>query len=71
VVCGKPSFSDTQSGSLLNPVLIIEVLSQSTANYDRSEKFELYRDIPTLRKYLLIEVHRILALGNYTLITNP
>ena len=61
VVCGKPTFSDTQSGSLINPVLIIEVLSQSTANYDRSEKFELYRDIPTFREYLLIDSRRIWA----------
>lgn len=61
MVCGKPTFSDTQSGSLTNPGLIIEVLSQSTANYDRSEKFELYRDIPTFREYLLIDSRRIWA----------
>jgi len=61
VVCGKPEFSDTQTGSLTNPVLLIEVLSQSTANYDRGEKFELYRDIPTFREYLLIDSRRIWA----------
>lgn len=59
VVCGKPEFSDSQTGSLTNPVLIVEVLSQSTANYDRSEKFELYRDIPTFREYLLIDSRRV------------
>ena len=58
-VCGKPEFSDSQTGSLTNPVLIVEVLSQSTANYDRSEKFELYRDIPTFREYLLIDSRRV------------
>lgn len=61
VVCGKPEFSDTQTNSLTNPVLLIEVLSQSTANYDRGEKFELYRDIPTFREYLLIDSRRIWA----------
>ncbi|WP_428657453.1 Uma2 family endonuclease [Runella sp.] len=61
VVCGKPEFSDIQTNSLLNPVLIVEVLSQSTANYDRGEKFELYRDIPTFREYLLIDSRRIWA----------
>ncbi len=61
VVCGKPEFSDTQTGSLTNPVLLIEVLSQSTANYGRGEKFELYRDIPTFREYLLIDSRRIWA----------
>ena len=40
-------------------MLIVEVLSQSTANYDRSEKFELYRDIPTFREYLLIDSRRV------------
>lgn len=59
VVCGKPEFSDSQTGSLTNPVLIVEVLSQSTANYDRSEKFELYRDIPTFKEYLLIDSRRV------------
>ncbi len=59
VVCGKPEFSDSQTSSLTNPVLIVEVLSQSTANYDRGEKFELYRAIPTFREYLLVDSRRI------------
>ena len=59
VVCGKPEFSDSQTGSLTNPALIVEVLSQSTANSDRSEKFELYRDIATFREYLLIDSRRV------------
>ncbi|AEI49574.1 Uma2 family endonuclease [Runella slithyformis] len=61
VVCGKPEFSDVQTNSLTNPVLIVEVLSQSTANYDRGEKFELFRDIPTFREYLLIDSRRVWA----------
>lgn len=59
IVCGKPEFSDSQTSSLTNPVVLIEVLSQSTANYDRGEKFELYREIPTLREYLLVDSRRI------------
>jgi len=41
--------------TLTNPVVLVEVLSDSTRDYDRGEKFELYRSIPTLRHYLLIE----------------
>lgn len=59
IVCGKPEFSDSQTSSLTNPIVMIEVLSQSTANYDRGEKFELYREIPTLREYLLVDSRRI------------
>ncbi len=39
----------------LNPSVIIEVLSPSTKNYDRGEKFRLYRDIPTLKEYILVD----------------
>lgn len=54
VVCGEPVFEDEQGDTLLNPVLLIEVLSHSTKNYDRGEKFELFRMIETFREYLLI-----------------
>ena len=60
VVCGKPEFTETQD-CLTNPILIVEVLSKSTANYDRSEKFELYRDIQTFKEYLLIDSRRVWA----------
>lgn len=39
----------------LNPVVLIEVLSKSTKDYDRGDKFKLYRDIPTLKEYVLID----------------
>ena len=51
---GGPELSDQQR-TLLNPVLIIEVLSPSTRTYDRGDKFALYRSIPSLRDYLLID----------------
>ncbi len=47
-------FEDEPGDTLLNPVLLIEVLSHSTKNYDRGEKFELFRMIETVREYLLI-----------------
>ena len=53
IVCG-PKISDA-SETITNPIAIVEVLSDSTRNYDRGEKFDLYRSIPTLRHYLLID----------------
>ncbi len=53
-VCGEPRFEDDQVDTLLNPVLIAEVLSRSTATYDRGAKFAHYRRLPSLRHYLLI-----------------
>lgn len=60
VFCGKPELQDQQR-SLLNPVLIVEVLSPSTRTYDRGDKFTLYRAIPTLQDYLLIDSEQILV----------
>jgi Uma2 family endonuclease len=54
VVCDEPQFEDMELDTLLNPTLIIEILSKSTENYDRGEKFEHYRSIETLKEYLLI-----------------
>lgn len=54
VVCGKPQFEDEQEDNLLNPVVIIEVLSPSTEAFDRGEKFLVYQRIPSLREYLLV-----------------
>jgi Uma2 family endonuclease len=54
VYCGKPELSDTQT-ELKNPVVIVEVLSPSTKNYDRGDKFKLYRSIPSFQEYLLVD----------------
>ncbi|PWU19238.1 MAG: hypothetical protein C5B50_07010 [Verrucomicrobia bacterium] len=54
IVCGEQRFLDEQEDTLLNPVLIIEVLSDSTEAYDRGKKFEHYRQIPSCREYLLV-----------------
>ena len=54
VVCGLKRFLDEHKDMLLNPTLLIEVLSDSTEGYDRGKKFEHYRQIPTCREYLLV-----------------
>lgn len=55
VVCGEAKFDDTsQPDTLLNPQVIIEVLSPSTEAYDRGDKFENYRALSSLQTYLLI-----------------
>ena len=54
VVCGEPQFEDAQVDTLLNPTLIIEVLSRTTEAYDRGKKFAQYRRLETLQEYLLV-----------------
>lgn len=54
VVCGQELFEDAGQDTLLNPGVIIEVLSPSTERHDRGKKFELYRTIDSLQEYLLI-----------------
>ncbi|MGE0084984.1 MAG: Uma2 family endonuclease [Desulfococcaceae bacterium] len=61
VVCGKPQFDDRYADTLLNPLLIVEVLSKSTAAYDRGAKFEQYRTLASLCDYLLISQERCYA----------
>lgn len=54
VVCGE-IVSLADDNSIINPVLLAEVLSGSTKNYDRGEKFKLYREIQTLKEYVLVD----------------
>lgn len=54
VVCGEPKFQDNVFDTLLNPILLIEVLSESTESYDRGKKFQHYRSIKSLREYVLV-----------------
>jgi Uma2 family endonuclease len=60
-LCGEASFDDEQRDTLLNPSLVIEVLSTSTEGYDRGEKFAHYRRLESLAEYFLIsqDKHRI------------
>ncbi len=54
IVCGQDKFDDEHKDMLLNPDVIIEVLSDSTESYDRGKKFENYRKIGSLKEYVLI-----------------
>ena len=54
VVCGEPRFEDEQIDTLLNPQVIIEVLSESTEKYDRGDKFTHYRALESMSDYLLV-----------------
>jgi Uma2 family endonuclease len=54
VVCGEPQFEDDYLDTLLNPTVLIEVLSESTERYDRGKKFSFYRTIESLAEYLLV-----------------
>ena len=54
VACGGTQLEDGEFDTMLNPAVIMEILSPSTASYDRTQKWEMYRGIPTLRDYLLV-----------------
>lgn len=54
VVCGQPLFADNQKDTLLNPDVLLEVLSDSTEKWDRGRKFTMYRTIESLTDYVLI-----------------
>jgi Uma2 family endonuclease len=54
IVCGQSQLADDKIDTLLNPVVIIEVLSPSTEIYDRGKKFQHYREIESLREYILV-----------------
>ena len=55
VVEGQPIFTDEKQTGITNPCLIVEVLSNSTGEYDRANKFKLYRSIASFREYILID----------------
>lgn len=55
VVCGEPELADSHNDTLLNPTILIEVLSPSTADFDRNVKAKRYRRILSLQEFLLVE----------------
>ncbi len=59
VVCGEPVYDNPRMGTLLNPILIVEVLSRSTETYDRGEKFKYYQKLGSLQDYLLVAQDRV------------
>ncbi len=69
VVAGEPTYHDDRRDTVINPQVVIEVLSDSTEAYDRNEKFKLYQTIPAFQEYILInqsnvEIDRFFKTGN-------
>lgn len=59
LIAGEPEYFDNRTDTIFNPLMIGEVLSDSTKGYDREGKFETYRTIPTFQEYLLIDQTQI------------
>lgn len=55
IICGENEFINDKKDTILNPTIIIEVLSPSTSGYDRGEKFHLYRSIPSLLEFAIVD----------------
>ena len=58
VVCEEPEYEEARPRSLLNPTLIVEVLSETTEAYDRGDKFDHYQTLTSLREYVLVASDR-------------
>jgi Uma2 family endonuclease len=54
VVCGSNKYAEKDKNTIINPAVLIEVLSESTGAYDRGDKFRFYRDIESLKEYILV-----------------
>jgi phenylacetic acid degradation protein len=65
IVCDQPIPAEEDKMSLTNPSVIIEVLSPTTKDYDRTTKFRLYQDIPTFQEYILIDSRSVLVEHHY------
>lgn len=61
IICGEIETTDDKFDTITNPSVIIEILSSSTRNYDKGEKFTLYREIDSLQEYILIDSERIMV----------
>jgi len=59
IICDKPKFYPARTDIILNPLIIIEVLSRSTEAYDRGKKFQFYRSIPAFQEYILIDQYSV------------
>lgn len=58
VICGEMETADNESNAIVNPTVIVEVLSKSTESYDRGDKFFIYRQIDSLKEYILIDQYK-------------
>lgn len=55
MICQEPVFYENSTIAIVNPLLIVEILSPSTASYDRSEKFLKYRHLESFKEYVLVQ----------------
>lgn len=58
VICEKPEFYQNRKDTITNPLVVVEVLSDSTKEYDRTLKYEYYRTIPSFKEYVLVHQDR-------------
>lgn len=58
VIKGKPIYDGNKKSTVTNPQIIVEVLSKSTQNYDRTDKFKFYRSLSTFQEYILIDQYK-------------
>ena len=58
MICGGIQTSDRDENSVINPILIIEVLSKSTESYDRGDKFHKYCSLPSFKEYVLVDQYK-------------
>ena len=65
LIQGQPVFQNQRTDTILNPCLIVEILSKSTKDYDRTDKFRYYRSIPDLQEYVLIDQYEV-GIEQYT-----
>lgn len=61
VIAGKPVFHEGRNDEVLNPLLIVEVISKSTKDFDKGDKFRFYRSISDFREYILVEQYEFLV----------
>ncbi len=69
IYCEEMAFADQGEDNIVLPAVIIEILSPSTKNYDRGDKFKLYRDIPSLKEYHLVDSESI-SIESFRINTN-
>lgn len=69
VIAGKPDYYENRKDTVTNPLIIIEVLSKSTQDYDKQDKFVLYRTLPSLQEYILISQTQV-QIGQYVKLEN-
>ncbi|MCP9751511.1 Uma2 family endonuclease [Ferruginibacter sp. HRS2-29] len=64
IICGEPELTDNHFDTVTNPSVIIEILSKSTRDYDIGKKFMLYRDIPSLKEYIVVDSEKMFVQNN-------